>query len=193
MYNGKMRTRTASLLTLGVIAVFVVVWVSLLALVGPSKLVSIIGVQNGYLLAFLIAAFGGFSSLTAVSLVATIVTLSAGGLNPLLLGLFAGTGMTIGDLIYFYLGNAGRNALHPESRLRALVEKSSAWLSDKPKWMLPLVTFIYAGFLPLPNDVLTVSLALAGGKMRVIVVPLFLGNIIHASRYAYLGIAAWWL
>jgi len=50
------------------------------------------------------------SSITGVSYAATIVTLAAGGLNPLLLGLASGLGISIGDTIYYFLGRQGRTA-----------------------------------------------------------------------------------
>lgn len=182
--------RTISFVTLALVGMLAVAWIFVLWNVGATRLVSILGVENSYLLTFGIAALGGFSSLTGVSLMATVITLSAGGADPLWLGMSAGAGMTIGDMLYFYLGKAGRNSIPQEGRLHRLVEVSSKWLSQKPKWMTPLVTLLYAALLPLPNDILAVTLALAGGKTRHFIVPLFIGNIIHACIWALLGEAA---
>ena len=170
-----MKNRKAYL-TFFLVLSFILAWSALLIFVGPREIVEFIGVENGYLVAFLVAAFGGLSSVSSASFYATLVTLAAGGLDPLLLGLIAGTGITIGDCLFFYLGHTGGHLI--TGRLRHFFEYLSRWLQKGPKWFVPVIVFVYAGFTPLPNDILTISLAMAKIHWQRIILPLWAGNII---------------
>jgi hypothetical protein len=67
---------------------FVAGWIVLLKYFSPAEIVEVIGVKNGYVLMFLVAALGGLSTLSSASFVAIVVTLSLGGLDPILLAVF---------------------------------------------------------------------------------------------------------
>jgi|GEM_PF-308295 len=95
----------------GLFVAILLAWTVLLWTVGPEQMVSYIGVQNGYLIGFFLATFGGMSTLSSASYFATIITLAAGGLNPYLLAVVAGFGLLIGDSLFFYLGKSGRTAI----------------------------------------------------------------------------------
>jgi len=87
---------------------FLVLLSVLLYFFSPEEIVDKIGVKNAYFLAFVVSFFGGFSTLSSITFIATLITLSIGGLNPVLLGLVAGTSLAIGDGIIFYIGFRGR-------------------------------------------------------------------------------------
>lgn len=152
-------------------------------LYGPKELVDMIGVENGYILIFLIAAFGGLSSVSSAVYYTTLFTLAAGGANPLLLGVLCGIAITIGDSAYFFFGESIRG-IAPK-RLHKILDKITHWIEKRPDWAAPLLVFIYTGFTPLPNDVLTVPLALAGVKYRKIWYALLLGNVVLMTILAY--------
>ncbi len=164
------------LLSFFLILAFILAWSALLYFVGPDKLVELIGVQNGYLFVFLVASFGGFSSLTIPSLYATLATFTLGGLDPLLLGVVSGFGVTIGDSLFYLLGHHGRQIV--SGRFQKLFRKIALRLAQTPRWLIPLVVFVYAGLTPLPNDILTISLAISKISWRRIIIPLLLGNIV---------------
>lgn len=174
------------LLAFLLILLFLVGWGIFLFFVGPVTIVNWIGVEQGYLVAFLVAAFGGVSALTATSYFTTIITLALGGLNPLLLGLLGGLGVTIGDTIFFFLGINGRFLLLEFWEKR--VEAFSAWLKRRPGWFVPLLIYLYAGFSPFPNEFMTISAGLAGVRYRRILPPLLLGNITITILLAWLAI-----
>ncbi len=163
-------------LTFIFVLVFIIAWSLLLYFVSPREIVDYIGIENGYAVAFLVAACGGFSSLTSTSIYATIITLAAGGLDPLLLGMFAGTGVTIGDCLFYYMGYKGGSII--SGSLKVFFETLSAWLQKGPSWFVPVIVFVYAGFTPLPNDILTISLAVAKIRWRRIILPLWAGNMV---------------
>lgn len=91
-----------------ILLVIILFWSYIFYFYTPEELVSKIGVTNGYIFLFLSAALGGVSTLTSSSFYTTVFTLVSGGLNPFLVGLVGGVGVTIGDCIFYYLGYKGK-------------------------------------------------------------------------------------
>ncbi|MEN8375044.1 MAG: hypothetical protein ABFS34_06290 [Gemmatimonadota bacterium] len=179
------RRRLHAAIALAALLTFLIAWTLLLRRMGAEGLVERIGVRNGYLLVFTVAAAGGLSTLTSVALYTTVATLAAGGLNPVVLGLFAGTGLTIGDSLFFLVGLEGRRV--SSGRLERRLERMSAWLERRPGWALRLAIFVYAGLTPFPNDVMVMAIAAAGVRYRLIVPSLLAGNLVLATLTALLG------
>lgn len=173
------------LIVLGLIG-FIGVFSWILFHFGPGAIVETIGVKNSYGVMFLMSVFGGVSTFTSVSYLATLSTLAIGGLNPLLLGFVAGTGLLISDSFFFYLGKEGRYIA--TGKPKEWAEKFETWLRKKPQWMVPVVTYVYTGLTPLPNDVLTIALAFAEVKYKRIVLPLWLGNMTLTALVGYLAV-----
>lgn len=174
-----------ALILLGLIA-FIVIFSWMLFHFGPTQIVETLGVENSYGIMFLMSVFGGVSTFTSVSYLATLGALAIGGLDPFLLGLVAGTGLLISDSFFFYLGKEGRRAAGGKPKEWA--DRFEAWLRKQPRWMVPVVTYLYTGLTPLPNDVLTIALAFAEVKFRRIVLALWLGNMTLTTLVAYLAI-----
>ncbi len=178
------RRRNALLALLG-LALFLIGWAILLNRLGARGVVELIGIRNGYLIVFLMAAAGGLSAATSVPLYATIATFAAGGLEPLLLGLAAGSGLSFGDSLFFLVGLEGRRA--STGRLEERLERLSAWFERRPRWALRLAIYAYAGLTPLPNDVMMVTLAASGVRYRLILPSLIAGNLTLATLVALFG------
>jgi membrane protein YqaA with SNARE-associated domain len=143
--------------------------------IGPESLVAAVGVENAYLVVFLLAIFGGVSTLTATSFFAAVIAMAAGGLHPLWLGLVSGVGMLLGDLIFFALGAHARTVAGP--RMRPRLERWAAWIRRKPDWGVALFIYLYLAATPLPGDLLLAALALAAYPIKKLIVPVLLGNI----------------
>ena len=120
------------------------------------------------------ATFSGVSSFTSTSHYATVFTFAAGGLNPFLISIFAGIGMTIGDSVFYYLGKRGAQSL-PESVERKF-QSIKCWIEKKSKKLLPAIVYMYTGFTPLPGDFLSIFLGITSVKYKTIIVPIILGN-----------------
>lgn len=179
-----MRTRRNELILLAIIA-FLVAWTTLLYYVSPSEIVQAIGVRNAFLIVFLVSAIGGLSSFTAASFVLTVTTFAAGGANPYLIGLFAGFGAFLSDSAFFYAGVRGRKVL--EEHWVKLAARIRTFVHAYPAWAVELLVFGYTGFVPLPNDPLTLSLALAKYPYRAIALPLWAGDTIFILIIALLA------
>lgn len=165
------------------LAAFVILWSTLLLLFGPEGIVRVIGAQHSLWITFFVASLGGVSTFTATSFYTTIVTFASGGVNPLYLGIVGGIGITVGDSFFYYLGKTGASAL--SGKPGKLVKEFSTWMQSKPAWIVSLVTFLYAGLTPLPNDILTVTLGVSQYKYRFIILPLLLANIFLTTLVAF--------
>ncbi|HSM37527.1 MAG TPA: hypothetical protein VK837_14080 [Longimicrobiales bacterium] len=180
------RRRRQALVALVFLIAFLIAWGVLLNRVGARGVVDLIGVRNGYLVVFLMASAGGLSAATSVPLYATLATFAAGGLEPLLLGLAAGTGLTVGDSLFFLVGLEGRRA--SSGRLEERLERLSAWFERRPRWALRLAIYAYAGLTPFPNDIMMVTLAASGVRYRLILPSLIAGNLTLATLVGYFGL-----
>ncbi|MFC1741899.1 hypothetical protein ACFL3V_05165 [Nanoarchaeota archaeon] len=162
----------------------IIFWSVLLSFKTPQELVEIIGLRNGYVLSFLFGAFSAAATLTTVSYYPAIITLAAGGLNPFLLGLIAGIGMTIGNSLYFFLGGRGRAVL--SGRFHKQAERMLKWIQCHPSWAVQVLIFLYVGFTPFPNNLLTAAGGVMEYPFRKVLPPLLLGNIVLTASLAYL-------
>lgn len=170
-----MKKRTKNILVFSVLILLIAGWIFLFKYVNPQELVAKIGATNGYTILFLLGLIGGASTFTAPSYFIALTTLSIGGLNPILLGLAGGLGITIGDTIIFFIGLvAGRKA--PE-KFKERLEKIEKRIEKKPRWFVNILLYSYIGFTPLPNEIATIPMGLIGLRKRRIILFLFLGNI----------------
>lgn len=154
---------------------FLVVCGVLFFFIDVQKIVESLGVTNSYLVLFFVAMVAGSSSFTSSSYYATIVGFAGSGLNPFMIALVAGTGLSIGDAFFYLVGKWGRDNI--SGKVRLLAEKYSKWLTKKPKWLVQIIVYFYTGFSPLPGDFLMVALSFARFPYRSFVVPGLLGNI----------------
>jgi membrane protein YqaA with SNARE-associated domain len=153
------------LLTLGVLFFFVDI----------EKVIEAIGVTNSYLVLFFVAMIAGSSSFTSSSYYATIVSLAGTGLNPWVIALVAGTGLSVGDAIFYLIGTWGRENI--SGKIKTLAEKYAKWLSRKPRFVVQSIVYLYTGFTPLPGDFLMVALSFARFPYLSFIIPGLLGNI----------------
>jgi len=151
----------------------------------PDEIVKLLGVDNSYLIVFLIASFGGLSSFTSVILYSAIATFAAGGTVPWLLGITAGIGIGIGDSIIFSLLTYGYSSMGKWNEKK--VEKYRLKIARFPVWAQYIMLYILLGFTPIPNDIVLVLLVLLGYKKRVMIPILFISGITIAILTAYTG------
>lgn len=157
----------------------------LYVLYSPQEIVAYIGVENAYLVAFLLAAIGGTSSFVSAAYFAALLTFGAGGANILLLGVIAGTGIFIGDSIFYLIAHYAHARL--PNRWRQYTDRLTEWVRSFSKRKVFLVSYLYTGFSPFPTDILIIVLAFAGYSYRAIAPVLFVGAITFATFSATIG------
>lgn len=177
----KLRGQTAFWLIL----LFIIAWTVLLFNYTPQEIVEVLGVNNTYLVGFVVSVLGAFSSLTTFSTYPAIITLAAGQVNPFLLGAVAGVGLAIGDTFFFFFGLTARGVVSKKFKRR--LEVIIRWLKRRSQLFLHFFIFIYVGFTPFPNNVLTGLLALSDYPFKKLAPPLFLGDMLLPILVAYLS------
>jgi hypothetical protein len=159
------------------LVIFIISLIILLYFVSPTQIVNKIGVHNAYLFALLVSFLAGFSALTSFSMVAVLLTLAAGGVNPIYLGLVSGVGLAAGDIIMFFASSEAR--LLVSGKWEKALNKISKAFEGKPKKLMPLLTYIYMGLTPFPNDFLIIFLALINYPIKKLLIPIILGDITY--------------
>lgn len=172
-------------------------WLALLGLLGfilavnafflavsPQSIVESLGVENSYLLVFLLASFGGLNAFSSPIVYTSIATFAAGGANPWLLGLAGGLGIAIGDMLLFYLFTAGR--VTAERMLHTDLERLAAWRERTPHWLQVLALYGILGFTPVPNDLVMAAVVVMRFRARTIG-PLLIASGITLATLTALG------
>lgn len=170
------------------LAVIIITLIAINALffwISPKELVDKIGVDNSYLIVFLIATFGGLSSFTSAALYSAIASFAAGGAVPWLIGLIGGIGIAIGDTFIFLLIRYGYKSIQDDSHEK--LEHYKERLHNLPKGTQYVVLYLILGVTPVPNDIIMAFLVFAEYRLRAILPILILADITIALITAYTG------
>ncbi len=184
-----MRIRTKREIFAVILILFFILWSILIYNYSPEQITEIIGVENGYLLAFILAFIGGTSILFPIPYYLFVFTFGAGGLNPFVLGLSAGIGVMLGDSTSYFLGYHGSSIL--PTRLVSLFSKITQWLTKKSYKLIFIIFLIYGSVTPIPNDLITVPMGLGKYNYWKVIIPLGIGNIIFNTLLALAGLYGW--
>jgi uncharacterized membrane protein YdjX (TVP38/TMEM64 family) len=169
------------------VSVYLIVSV-LLASFPADDLIDMVGSDNAFILMFALGMIGGFTTFTGIPYHFVLMSLAAGGLNPVWLGTVTALGVMIGDSTMFVIGRQGKDSLSP--RVRATIDRFSDYLLSHPRLVAPaLVT--YGTFSPLSNDFVVASLSMGGYGYWRTILPLTLGNVFYNVGLAYLGLYAY--
>lgn len=168
-----------------ILILLLVAWTVFIVLVPPAEIVERLGLENGYAVVFLLAVFSGLSTFIPLPYYLVVATFGAGGLNPVLLGLAAGSGVILGDSASYLIGYHSRAIL--PTRLQRIFEKVSSWSAGGRPWLVPATLFLYGAAVPFPNDLIVIPLGLVRYSYWRLIIPLGLGNIVSNIGVAFLG------
>ncbi|WP_242492654.1 VTT domain-containing protein [Methanolobus psychrotolerans] len=170
LYDGKVSTRI-----IWVIILFIVSWSILLYYHPPEELVDKLGVNNVYIFVFMLAMIGGVSTFTSTTFYTALITIALGGVNTILIAVFASVGLTSGDLLFYYMGTKSKNCI--KSRYADYVLALTKRIENIDDRMIMLLIFLYS-LTPLPSDIIAIALAIAEFSFKKMIVPLLVGNFI---------------
>ena len=127
----------------------------------------------GYLGIFLASLLSGINIIVPVPAVSFVPAFVQAGHNIwLTMGLIA-IGVTLGDSIGYLIGAMGREIILIKSAGRVdTLEK----LRQRYHWAPLVLLLLFAAFIPFPNEVLVIPLAIMGYKWLQLAPILFLGN-----------------
>ncbi|MFT4244551.1 MAG: VTT domain-containing protein [Candidatus Woesearchaeota archaeon] len=146
--------------------------------VGPEQIVDNIGVENTYLILFLIAMFGGVSAFTSTSFYVLFVTFLAGGSNPIILAIIGGLGLSIGDMLFYFLGIKGREVME-HTRYEKYLYRISKLIEKNSQFIVFSIIYLYISFSPFPKDILSVTLGILNYNIKRLFLAMILGNTTH--------------
>lgn len=168
---------------------FTVVGLSLLlAQVSAETIVSTIGSDNAIYLMAILGFIGGITTFSGIPYHLILMSLTAGGLSPLWLGVATATGVVLGDSIMYVFSRQVVGIL--SSNQVAKLEALAVRIRQHPHLITPGL-MLYGLCSPFSNDFVVATLALAGYSYRRIILPLYIGNIGYNIALGYIGYYAY--
>lgn len=172
-----------------ILILIIVAWTIFLWTHGPDRVVAMIGVQNSYILLLVSSFLGGLTTLSSAFVYPTTVSLALGGIHPVLIGIFAGIGLSIANSLFYYFGLKGRFLVKRRSnRFAKYTRNLLQWINKGPRWLMPISVFTYVGLTPLPNNLLMVSGGLISCPFKRMILPLIFGNVSFLTVFHYLAL-----
>tara|TARA_B100001989_G_scaffold247442_1_gene219651 strand:+ start:1281 stop:1856 length:576 start_codon:yes stop_codon:yes gene_type:complete len=132
----------------------------------------------GYLGVTIVAIIAGLNTVIPLPAATFTPIFQSAGLALPFIIFFLALGTLIADSIGFLLGHVSKDLV--ETKYPKLFSFITNIQENHHRLILPVVTG-YAAFVPFPNEVLLIPLALAGIKFRYLLLPLIVGNIIHQA------------
>ncbi|NCC71039.1 hypothetical protein EOM09_05650, partial [bacterium] len=154
--------------------------------VPPKQITDFLGIdENSFVFSFIISSLGGFSSIFSTSVYATLFTLVNAGMNPFILAISAGLGLSVGDSIFFLLGHKGKEI--NLGKLQKLAKKISDFIQNKKKNTIKIFVFLYIAFTPFPNDIIMIPLGYSRIRYHQIIFEVIIGNIIAVLIFLFIS------
>lgn len=91
-------------------------------------------------------------------------------------------GTLIADIIGYFIGVGGRQLA--EERYQGLERRLTRFATQHGRYV-PLLTFLWVAFMPLPNEFVVIPLGVVGIPFRSLILPLILGNIVHQTLLTF--------
>jgi len=163
-----------------------IVWLNVF-LIEHRETVQDIASQFGYGGMFILAIISGFNLAIPLPAIGFYPVFTELGYHPAKIILILSLGMTIGDSIAYLIGQTGKGILERSSAKKVVKLFHRVYMRNP---LLPFVLlFFYAAFVPLPNELLVIPMAIAGYRFWQMGAVLFLGNILFNIVGAF-GISA---
>ncbi|MDA1334724.1 MAG: hypothetical protein O2794_01750 [bacterium] len=126
----------------------------------------------GYIGIFVVSVISGFNFAVPVPAITFLPLFLASSLSFPITLLVITVGMTLADFIAYWIARTGEEFIENDT-VRRLERFRDKWF-----W-LPLVGLgLYAAFIPFPNEILVVPLSLMKYRIRYLLGPLLIGNLV---------------
>lgn len=136
----------------------------------------------GYVGAYVTATLLGLSAVAPVPSAIFMPVFTSAELLPVFVIIALSLGTLTADVCGYYLGHLNTNLITSRyPRLHAWFQR----LYTERYLVFMLAVFLYVAFVPLPNELVVISLGVLGASLRPLIVPLFLGSVIHHTIFAF--------
>ena len=135
----------------------------------------------GYLGIFVVSLISGFNLAVPIPAISFLPLFLESGLSASLTVVIITLGMTVADSLAYFVGRVGRNFV---DRDRPLVKKLSS-LEGRYRFAPVVILALWAVFMPLPNEILTLPLGFLGFRLKHLVLPLLFGNAVFNTLSAF--------
>ncbi|OGC84934.1 hypothetical protein A3F55_02855 [Candidatus Adlerbacteria bacterium RIFCSPHIGHO2_12_FULL_53_18] len=151
----------------------------------PEGILSLVGVENAYVLLFVLAFLGGLTTGSGIPYHVVLISFAAGGLNPLILGITTALAVTFGDCTTYYVGYFGGQLM--PVRVQTALKKLS-FLKERYPRLLPTIFFLYGACVPFSSDLVTIPMGFLKYPLWRVMLPLGLGTVIFNTALAYAAV-----
>lgn len=138
----------------------------------------------GYWGAFFSSFLSGFNVIVPIPIIGFYPFFIEAGLNSFLIILLVSLGMVGGDMLGYLFGSIGRNVWQEKKKHNKFFKKVESIHNKYPKSLL-FILFIYASFVPLPNELIVVPMAFLGYKFKHMIPLVMLGNVVFNTLVAF--------
>ena len=177
-----MQKKNKNILQFLLIVSLIIILILLTPLLRESDIIVRLVDSYGYIAVFLLSIISGFNILVPVP-PAIIGTLFIElGLNIVGVIITIIIGITIADLTAFYLGKTINQLFENRNAIRRIEKYILRY-----KYFHIFLILVWASFIPLPNEVILIPLAIIGYKFKDIVIPLLIGNVIGTYYFIFIG------
>jgi len=129
----------------------------------------------GYLGVFVVALVSGFNVIVPIPAIVFLPLFTASGLSFWFIIVVVTIGMTIGDSIGYFLGDAGRSVVRfdgGKNKILSHIEK----FKKRHRFGPFIFLFFYAAFAPIPNEAIIIPMSFAGYRFVHVFPIVLLGN-----------------
>lgn len=150
--------------------------------IGRNEVVQEFVASFGYVGIFATAIISGFNVIVPIHAATFTPLFVAAGFPLPGIIICLVLGITISDLVSFWVGVTGKHFAHEKygkqlMRLEAMTAR---------KWWLPIAfLFAWSIIAPVPNELILIPLAVIGVPFRRVIIPLLAGNTIHMTLVIY--------
>jgi membrane protein YqaA with SNARE-associated domain len=137
--------------------------------------------QFGYLGVVIVGVIAGLNTIVPIPAATTTPLFISIGLSFPLIILALAIGTIIADFVGYIVGHWSR--VYIEIKYPKIFKFFTDLAKTKLLFLI-FVIFIYAAFVPFPNEAIIIPLALAGIRFRTMFIPLFIGNTLNHTLIA---------
>ncbi|PJE51101.1 MAG: hypothetical protein COV29_02405 [Candidatus Yanofskybacteria bacterium CG10_big_fil_rev_8_21_14_0_10_36_16] len=173
-------------------SIFVIIFVGVLLalsfwlseLLAENDVVKELVFGYGYAGMFLISIISGFNIVIPVPAITFLPVFTGAGLGFWSSIIIITAGMTIGDGLGYIIGRTGNRLARDKNKIKRYIKEI---MNTKKKYNLGVVTllFIYAAFIPAPNEVIIIPLGFMGYRFKHIFPVVLAGNLVFNTLSAF--------